>query len=478
MYRNGYHDPWIGACGGGLIAALALLASGCAHYSPRPVDLGQRAAELQQRRIDDTALAARIGALHSLHISRWPPVTYGPEELFAAAVVLNPNLGEARAKLAASLAAVRTARELPNPTLVTAFDKYQNAQADTSPWAWSLSLDVPLNALFNRPLQVALADAGVRAARLDYAALLWSTRSAVRGALRELLFARRLQELNASLLEAEARIVGAWQHRREAGEAAPAEFQQATLLQMQAQRDAASLAARVAAAETALARAIGVSTQAVATLPLAWPDVLSPRAPADLAAQRTRALLSRSEIERALSDYDAAERKLQLQIRQQYPQISAGPAYSYDQGLRRLGIGATVSLPLFNRNQGPIAEAEAQRDVAGRHVESVQAGVLSDIDGAAAALTRALEALERARAQQALSEQLAAQAEAAFEAGSEDRIGQMGARYAAIVAAQNSLDAAAHAQDARAALEDALQSPLDADGSVAALANESGVMPK
>lgn len=123
MQRNGYRDPWIGAWGSWLIAALAVLASGCAHYSPRPVDLGQRASELQQRRIDDATLAARIGALHSLRISRWPPETYGPDELFAAAVVLNPNLGEARAKLAASLAAVRTARQLPNPTLVTAFDK-------------------------------------------------------------------------------------------------------------------------------------------------------------------------------------------------------------------------------------------------------------------------------------------------------------------------------------------------------------------
>jgi outer membrane protein TolC len=457
------------------LASLALAATGCAHYTPRSVDLKEGAASLQQRRIDDPALASRVAAYHSLHVAHWPPAVYGPDELFAAALVLNPALGEARARLAASVAAVRTARQLPNPVLATAFDKYQNAQSDAAPWAWSLSLDMPLNALLNRPLQTALANAGVRAARLDYATQLWRTRSTVRSALRDLLFARRLSELNASLLDAEERIVGAWQHRREAGEAAPAEFQQATLLQLQAQRDAAALAARISAAETALARAIGVSTDAVFALPLAWPDLLSPQAPADLPAQRTRALLSRSEIERALSDYDAAERTLQLQIRQQYPQVSAGPSYSYDQGVRKLGISATVSLPIFNRNQGPIAEAEAQRDVAGRHLESVQAGVLSDIDGAAAALARSLESLDHARSQQALSERLATQVDVAFQAGAEDRIGQMGARYTAIVAAQNALEAANRAQEARAALEDALQTPLDQGPSLEALSNEVGV---
>lgn len=471
----------MGLCRGGsrvvVIVCVALL-SGCAHYTARPVDPQRRAEQLQQQRIDDPALAGRIAQYPSLHVSRWPPPAYGPDELFAAALVLNPAMGEARAKLATAMAAVRTARAMPNPTVGTVLERYQNEQALASPWAWSLSLDLPLSTLLHRPLQSAIADAAVRGARLDYATLLWTTRSAVRSALRELLFARRQQALNAQLLEAQARIVTAWQSRRAAGEAAPAELQQATLVQLQAQRDAATLSARVAASEAALARVIGVSIDALTNLPLAWPDLLDAGpVPAELPDLRRRALLGRSEIERALSDYDAAERALQLQVRLQYPQFSLGPTYSYDQGVRKLGIGATVSLPVFNRNEGPIAEAEARRDEAGRHLEAVQAGVLNDIDGAAAALALTLEGLQRARAQQSLSAQLAAQAEAAFAAGAEDRIGQMGARVSALVAEQNALDALVQVQGARAALEDALQIPLSTGYSREALMQEAGVTP-
>jgi len=74
---------------------------------------------------------------------------------------------------------------------------------------------------------------------------------------------------------------------------------------------------------------------------------------------RRQALLNRPDILGALEEYTASQAALQLEIAGQYPDIHLGPGYEWDQGDNKWSLGFSISLPVFNRNEGPIAEAEA-----------------------------------------------------------------------------------------------------------------------
>ena len=100
---------------------------------------------------------------------------------------------------------------------------------------------------------------------------------------------------------------------------------------------------------------------------------------------RRQALQHRPDVLAALSDYAASESALQLEIAKQYPDIHLNTGYEYDQGLQKWGLlGFGVELPLLNRNEGPIAEAEARRKQAAARFEALQARVIADLDRALA----------------------------------------------------------------------------------------------
>ncbi len=141
--------------------------------------------------------------------------------------------------------------------------------------------------------------------------------------------------------------------------------------------------------------------------------------------RRSRALLSRPDLERAIADYDARELELKQQVSAQYLQTSLGPGYTYDHGIRKATFNASIALPIFNRNEGPIAEAVAARELAGRHALTVQATILNEIDAAAQGYESAL-GVAGAHASPACCERIAGGVRAA---GSSRRIRRIARRF-------------------------------------------------
>jgi outer membrane protein TolC len=442
----------------------AVLLGGCATYRPQPVDPAAMRAQWQSRRLDDPALAARLRPwLPARDHGQWPPQSYGRAELLLAALALNPDVAEARGHLAEASAAVRTAGALPNPTLSLALERYTQAQADSAPWLWGLSTDFLLDGGLRRRLRLQLADQGVRGARLDYAESLWKVRSAVRDALAQQRVARRQQALADRTVAAAAALEQAARQRVVLGEDEPQVALQAAQTLAQARSDQAAAAQRLAGAQAQLARAIGVPASALEGVDLRWDGFDQPTAPAPprLDALADQALLARTDLERALVDYADRETELHQQVHDQYPQLSLGPGYTYDHGMRKLTFNASLSLPVFNQNQGPIAEARARRETAAAHVRAVQADIAGAIDAARARLAAALPALAAARAGRDAAERARAQAEHAFALGAIDRPALLAARLSALAAEQSALGALDAAWQAEAALEDALRTPLD-----------------
>ncbi|MGN2242501.1 TolC family protein [Frateuria sp. GZRR33] len=445
-------------------AAMAIQLVGCATYRAAPVDPAATRVQWQARRLDDPALAARLRPwLPSRDRGQWPPERYGRAELVLAALALNPDVAEARAHLAEASAAVQTAKARANPTLGLALERYTQAQADGAPWLWGLSTDFLLDGGLRRRLRMQLADQGVRAARLDYAGKLWSVRSAVRDALEQRLIAHRQATLATRTVAAASALEQAARQRVALGEDAPQIALQAVQALARARSDQAAAGQRVAGAQAQLARAIGLPVAALKGVDLRWNDFDRPTAPppARLDTLADHALLARSDVERALVDYASRETELHQQVHAQYPQLSLGPGYTYDHGIRKLTFNASLSLPVFDQNQGPIAEARARREAAAAHVRTVQADIASAIDAARARLAAALPALDAARAGEQAAARARDQAEHAFTLGAIDRTALLEQRLAALAAGQSTLTALDTAWQAEAALEDALRTPLD-----------------
>jgi outer membrane protein TolC len=129
-------------------------------------------------------------------------------------------------------------------------------------------------------------------------------------------------------------------------------------------------------------------------------------------------------------------------------------------------LGFTRELPILDQNQGPIAQAEAQRKLAAARFVALQAQVCGQIDRA---LADVRVAREQARLQ---GELLAAEArqeksaEAELAAGAGDHLDLLNAQLESANAAVTALDNEEKLQAALGALEDALQQPADSVAAV------------
>ena len=99
---------------------------------------------------------------------------------------------------------------------------------------------------------------------------------------------------------------------------------------------------------------------------------------------RAAAVENRLDVQRALAQYEAAQSRLQLEVARQYPDIDLGPGYAYEEGVHLISLRMGTVLPLRNRNEGPIAEAEAQRKAAGAQLLATQSAVIAQSDKALA----------------------------------------------------------------------------------------------
>ena len=162
----------------------------------------------------------------------------------------------------------------------------------------------------------------------------------------------------------------------------------------------------------------------------------------------------------AIDGYAEAENGLRQAIARQYPQFTLTPGYYWDHGVQKFPLDLDLTLPLFNRNRGEIAEARAGRELAGQRMLALQDEIYGQIAGAgrAESIARDNEIAARQRLESGL-EQLR-QARLGLKLGAIDQSEQLAARIAATRAQLDLLQTQARLQAARDALEDALRVPL------------------
>jgi len=118
-------------------------------------------------------------------------------------------------------------------------------------------------------------------------------------------------------------------------------------------------------------------------------------------------------------------------------------------------------LPIFNRNQGAIAEADARRTQAAARFNTTQAHAVGEIDRAVAAYRLALEKAATAEAMVGELQRQERSTRALFDAGEISRLDLNVIQLQLAVIQLARLDALVKAHQALGRLEDAIQRPAD-----------------
>ncbi len=447
------------------IAAFVLLAlvfvTGCAPYKyhAAPVSPLALAQSLQTRSLDDLDLRSWMKQAADYQPSSWPLETWDLNALTLAAFYFNPDLDVARANVSSAAAAIQTAAMKPNPS-VGVGPGYESG--DQGPLTMAFSFSLPIETAGKRGYRIANATHLSLASRIQLAQTAWTVRSRVRSALVDYLFSVQAADLLRKQEALRSRYVALTESRFRAGEISLPDATTARI-DLTALRQTLSVAeGQVHTAHAALAAAIGIPESGLTGKTMIWPDVDQPPAPASHPPQNMReaAVRNRLDVQRALEQYRAAQSALQLQAARQYPDIDLGPGYNYEEGANFIALSLSTVLPLRNHNQGPIAEAEARRKVAGAQLLAVQSTVIADTDKA---LRRYAAAYATQKEAGHSVGELEAQQKAAvrmLQSGETDQLTVVAAELQTSVAERARLDALRQAQLSLGLVEDALQRPI------------------
>lgn len=459
---------------------------GCASYKPAPISPTESALSLDNRNLDNPGLQKFIDAELGDAGKDDPAPTWDLSTLTLAALYYHPDIAIAHAKLASAEAGVITARQRPNPGLSIAGAFGQAAVAGAiTPGAVAMTVGPTIDFLIetfgkreDRTVQSQhLADA----ARWDLATAGWQVRARVRTALLDLWAAQQRLALTHRQVDLQDELVRFLDQRFAVGEASSVDVMLARVARAQITLSLHNLEQTEAMARVQLATALGVPVHALDGVNLSFGALDHPPpmpAHPDAGKLRQEALTKRTDVRADLQDYEAAQSALQLQIANQYPNITLSPGYNYDFGVNKyiLGLG-TDQIPILNQNQGPIAEALASRQQAAANFTALQAQIIGAIDEAAAAYRSATRSVATGDAllidEQHHENQIASQ----FRVGQVDRVTLVTAELEVAATGLSRFDAVVRQRQAIGALEDALQQPLFDPGHWPTLPSEQNTTP-
>jgi outer membrane protein TolC len=436
------------------------LLAGCAakRYQPSPIRPETTASQFEMRSLSDDGLR-KFEEKNLNQQVPWPPKTWDLQTLSLAALYFNPSLSVARARLDRADAAVVTAGARPNPTLGI-------SPGVPSPYLLTLDFSIPIETAAKRGYRVQGARNLDQAARLDLANSAWTVLSGVRLALLNYLLASRNLELAHSEEQVRADQVNILEKILSAGEITRLEVDLARIELSKARVATHAAEGQSAEAKAALAAALGIPLEGLRDAEFSWTDMEMLPSTESLSATEIRrdAVLNRLDVRRSLAQYAAAEADLRLEIAKQYPDINIGPGYTYEERNSFFTVGLSSAIPLFNRNQGPIAEAEARRKEAAAAFLQTQAQVIAKSERALATYSAALQEVAETQSLYQLQESQLQTVQQSIRSGADNRLSLDGVRIQLSLLDRARLDALARAQRALGDLEDAVQRPLNHEG--------------
>jgi outer membrane protein TolC len=434
---------------------LATSLLGCANFQPKPLVASKTVALLETRTLDSPGLRDFIGK--NLGQSPWPPKAWNLTYLTLAAFYYQPDLDVARAKWGFANAHIITAGMRPNPGLGLFAQQNAVEPGGVVPWGLFWNLGIPVETAGKRGYRVMQAKHLSDQARFDLASTTWKVYSRVRSGLINLYAVRNETDLLQRQVSSREKMVRLLQRRFQSGEISLPEVTQARIALQNTLAALSDSQGRESLASIELASSIGISSLSGIMIDfdgmtgIPNPDML----PAE--AIRQEALLNRADILSALAEYEATQNALQLEIAKQYPDMNLGTGYEWGQGWV---LGLALPLPVLSQNEGPIAEARAQRKKAAAVFTQLEARTIGEIDSALAAYRASIRKMVAADG--SLHEQEVNQRfiESRFNAGDADQFALIESNNNLLSAQLTHLSAIIGEIQSLGRLEDAIQRPL------------------
>lgn len=366
-----------------LACLLALLAAGCAHYVPAPLNeyppvLAAPVSGVLQTR----ASAVARPWLQPATVDLSAPLTL--QGVAALAVVNNPDLIALRTRADVADAQSFAAGLLPDPTFSIGADKVLSGPDTFLNVAGALGLD--LNALRKRAVTREQARAQARQVRLDLAWAEWQTAGQARiqavriGGLSGIVdLTRESDAATQAQLARTARAVARGDVPASNAEAARIAAFDAAERHRTAERD-------LLTAKQELARLLGLPPDAL----LALSPVGLPQSPPS--ADRVFAIArdSRADLAALRAGYGAQEAAVHKAVLDQFPTLNLTVNANRDSaGNLLLGPTIDFTLPLWNRNRGGIAVEHATREALKTEYETRLFQTRADIAAASAGIALA-----------------------------------------------------------------------------------------
>ncbi|MBS0656359.1 MAG: TolC family protein, partial [Verrucomicrobia bacterium] len=412
-----------------------MLFSGCATYKSAPIQPKENVECFSARRLDSPHLAAFIQKSVPERAAEWPPQEWDFQSLAIVASYYHPDLQVARAEWEVASQAIITAGMYPNPvfTFIPEHDKSPSAsksktksaksakpqsQSGTlssssptqpsqpgvsrgpSPKTLSQSgassssspklpshtltyiLDITIETAGRLKYRVEQATHQAQAGWYQIANTAWNIRSRVRYNLVLLYSSLKTIEYLEESIVLQKEVVQAFRERYRHGEASYPDLLQQEIVLRQIELSLREAKKVTAVAKADFASSLGLSVAGLdnATISFAACEMLLGQSEARAAVEASQALLNRSDLLALLAEYAASDSALKLEIAKQIPNLTLGPSYEWDQGTKKWKLGFTFELPIFNQNQGPIAEAEAARKALSARFLARQTQVLREVE--------------------------------------------------------------------------------------------------
>jgi outer membrane protein TolC len=355
---------------------IILAACSFQNYIAKPIEQATYVAKFEQKDLSSAEFNQYLlnngFAADFLPLQEW-----GLDELTYCALFFHPSLDVARTQWRLAQTAEISAAERAVPTINGNIAHSDDSDPTKKPFAFGLSIDIPIETGNKRNLRIENAQHLSHAAKLEIAQTAWQLRNNIAQTLTEYHFNEDQLRL---LTEEELRrqeIVNIYQKRVNAGAASNIELSNAKLQLQTVSSTLNSAKQNKLVSLSKLASNIGLPLVKVEKMSLANNIKRQlPNTPnTDL--QKT-ALLNRLDIRIALERYAVAETKLKIEIAKQYPDLVISPGAAYEFGDNIWSLGLSGLLTLLNKNKLGISDAMRLRELEAAQFEALQTKVLVD----------------------------------------------------------------------------------------------------
>lgn len=320
----------------------------------------------------------------------------GSELTLATALAIaferSPVLAAARADVAAARARLTSARVYPyNPELGIGQGRREGAEGESTDRELALSLE--LEVAGQRGKRIAAARSGLAAAEAGWVRARRLLAAEVELSFAEGVAARELLALEAADVRLTEEFARYTRRRFRAGAATQIDLNLATATAGRASRRVALARAEYTLRRSRLGEVVG-------TLPGVQPrplgDLLLPReAPPPLPRLLAAAQRNRADLEAFRHTRMAVQSELRLARAERFPNLVVGTFRAEEERTETIhGFGVGLALPLFNRNQGAVAETAAELTRTGADLRTAELAVAREVTAAWAGLRAAREAVQ------------------------------------------------------------------------------------